>query len=317
MGVLSSAKIGRVYVIPAMQQSERCKVHAISSRNAGLAASVAHEFSIPTSYGSYEELLADPDIDAVYIPLPNHMHVDWSIKCLEAGKHVLCEKPIGMSAEDARRLKAAADKVPHLKVMEAFMYRHHPRWKRVFELVHSGKLGEIRAVHSFFSYFNDDPENYRNSAEMGGGGLMDVGCYSISTARLIFGRKPDFVTGFSDFDPDFDVDVVTSGLLGFGSGTSVFTCSTQCHKDQYVKIFGTKGKIELDWPYNPDFTRPTKLRVHIDGLEVIEEFEPCNHFTLQADAFARSVIQDEPVTISLDDSIENMEVIDRIRSETV
>lgn len=314
IGVLSSAKIGRVYVIPAMQQSDLCEVRAISSRNAERAASVANELSIPVSYGSYEELLADPDIDAVYIPLPNHLHVEWSIKSLEAGKHVLCEKPIGMDAEDARRLKAVAETVPHLKVMEAFMYRHQPRWKRVFELVHSGKLGEIRAVHSFFSYFNDDPENYRNSTEMGGGGLMDVGCYSISTARLIFGRKPDFATGISHFDSEFGVDIVTSGLLSFGTGTSVFTCSTQCHKDQYVKIFGTKGKIEVDWPYNPDFSKPTVLRAHIDGLELIEEFEPCNHFTLQADAFARSILHDEPVAEPLDDSIENMEVIDQVRS---
>ena len=314
IGVLSSAKIGRVYVIPAMQQSDLCEVRAISSRSADRAASVANELSIPVSYGSYEELLTDPDIDAVYIPLPNHMHVEWSIKCLEAGKHVLCEKPIGLNTEDARRLKAFAETVPHLKVMEAFMYRHQPRWKRVFELVHSGKLGEIKAVHTFFSYFNDDPENYRNSAEMGGGGLMDVGCYSISTARLIFGQKPDFATGISHFDPDFGVDIVTSGLLSFGSGTSVFTCSTQCHKDQYVKIFGSKGKIELDWPYNPDFSKPTVLRAHIDGIDLIEEFEPCNHFTLQADAFARSIINDEPVSVSLDDSIENMEVIDQIRS---
>ena len=314
IGVLSSAKIGRVYMIPAMQQSALCEVRAISSRNAERAASVANELSIPVSYGSYEELLADPDIDAVYIPLPNHLHVEWSIKCLEAGKHVLCEKPIGMDAEDARRLKTVAETVPHLKVMEAFMYRHQPRWKRVSELVDSGKLGDIRAVHTFFSYFNDDPENYRNSTEMGGGGLMDVGCYSISTARLIFGRNPDSATGISHFDPDFGVDIVTSGLLSFGTGTSVFTCSTQCYKDQYVKIFGTKGKIELDWPYNPDFSKPTLLRAHIDGLEIIEEFEPCNHFTLQADAFARSILHDEPVAVPLDDSIENMEVIDLIRS---
>lgn len=314
IGVISTAKIGRVYVIPAMQQSELCEVTAISSRSAERAKSVAEECSIPKAYGSYEELLADPDLDAIYIPLPNHLHVDWSIKCLEAGKHVLCEKPIGLNADDARRLKTASEKYPHLKVMEAFMYRHHPRWKRVTEMVNSGKLGEIRAVHTFFSYFNDDPDNYRNSAEMGGGGLMDVGCYSISTARLIYGRNPEAAVGVSDLDPEFGIDRLTSGLLDFGTGTSVFTCSTQCHKDQYVKIFGTKGKIELDWPYNPDFTKPTILKAQIGEEEILEEFEPCNHFTLQADAFANSILRDEPVHISLDDSIENMEVIDRIRS---
>lgn len=193
------------------------------------------------------------------------------------------------------------------------MYRHHLRWKRTFELVHSGKLGEIKAVHSFFSYYNDDPENYRNSAEMGGGGLMDVGCYCISVARLIFGRKPVSAIGYSDVDPEFKVDRLTSGILNFETGTSVFTCSTQCHKDQYVKIFGTKGKIELDWPFNPDFTKPTLLKSVIDEIEIIEEFEPCDHFTLQGDAFARSILDDTPVPISLEDTIENMEVIDMVR----
>ena len=313
-GILSTAKIGRIYTIPAIQQSEFCEVSAIASRNIGSAERVANELSIPKAFGSYEELLADPEIDAIYIPLPNHLHVQWSIKCLEAGKHVLCEKPIGMNADDARKLHSVSKKYPDLKVMEAFMYRHHPRWQRVVELVRSGKIGEIKAVHSFFSYFNSDPDNYRNSAEMGGGGLMDVGCYSISVARLIFGKEPDQVYGYSEFDPDFGIDRLASGLLSFGSGTSVFTCSTQCHKDQYVKIYGTKGKLDLDWPFNPDFSEKTILRGMIDEKEFTEEFPPCNHFTIQADNFAKSIFDDTPAPISLDDSIGNMEVIDQIKS---
>jgi predicted dehydrogenase len=312
-GVLSTAKIGREKVIPAMQQSKYCEITAICSRNKERAEEVASQMNIPRSYSTYEELLADPEIDAIYNPLPNNLHVQWSIKSLMAGKHVLCEKPIGMNADDARKLLDASKQFPDLKVMEAFMYRHHPRWKRVVELVRSGKLGEIKAVHSFFSYYNDDPQNYRNSAEMGGGGLMDVGCYSISVARLIFGRKPVSAAGISEFDSDFKVDRLTSGLLNFETGTSVFSCSTQCYKDQYVKIFGTRGKIELDWPFNPDFTKLTLLKSVIDEIEITEEFEPCDHFTLQGDAFARSILDDTPVPISLEDTIENMEVIDMVR----
>jgi len=241
------------------------------------------------------------------------MHVEWSIKSLEAGKHVLCEKPIGMDAADAKKLKAASEKYPGLKVMEAFMYRHHPRWKRVVEIMESGELGDIKSVHSFFSYYNDDPDNYRNSAEMGGGGLMDVGCYSISVARLIFDREPDHVTGYSEFDPDFGVDRLTSGLMSFGSGTSVFTCSTRCYNDQYVKIYGTKGMMELDRPFNPDFSKDTVLNIKIGEDERVEKFGPCDHFTKQADEFAHAILTVSPVRISLDDSIGNMEVIDRVR----
>lgn len=312
-GILSTANIGRKYVTPAIQLANRCEVTAVASRNLKNAESYASDFDIPKVYGSYDELLADPHIDAVYIPLPNHLHVEWSIKCLYAGKHVLCEKPIGMNAADAEKLLTESKKYPDLKVMEAFMYRHHPRWKRVVDLVRSGKLGEIKAVHSLFTYFNDDPGNYRNSAEMGGGGLMDVGCYSISTARLIFGRRPKNAFGVSEYDPQYHIDRLTSGLLDFESGTSVFTCSTQCHKDQYVKIYGTQGKIELDWPFNPDFSQPAKLHIMMDDDEIVEEFAPCNHFTLQADAFADAILNNEPAPISLEDSIENMRVIDSVR----
>lgn len=314
IGVLSTAKIAREKVIPAIQKARNCEVAAIASRNLEKAKETAVDLGIQKAYSSYEELLADPDIDAVYIPLPNHLHVQWSIRSLEAGKHVLCEKPVGMNAADAHKLLAESKKYPHLKVLEAFMYRYHPRWKRTVELVRAGKIGDIKAVHSFFSYYNDDPENYRNSAEMGGGGLMDVGCYSISVARLIFGRKPIFATGVSEMDPDFNIDRLTSGLMDFETGTSVFTCSTQCYKDQYVKILGTKGKIELDWPFNPDFTKPTLLKTVIDDIEITEEFEPCDHFTHQAEAFANCILNDEPVPLPLEDSIENMKVIDQVRN---
>lgn len=313
IGVLSTAKIGREHVIPAIQKSQHCTVSAIASRSRKRAGEVAESLGIDVSYGSYEELLADNAIDAVYIPLPNHMHVEWSIKALEAGKHVLCEKPIGMNGEDARKLKKESEKYPDLKVMEAFMYRHHPRWKRVVEIVRSGMIGEIKAVHSFFAFYNEDPENYRNKPEMGGGALMDVGCYSISAARLIFGSEPNVVKGHSHIDPGFKTDQLTSGLMSFGSGTSVFSCSTQTHADQYVKIYGTKGRIELERPFNPDESSKTSIKIVKGDKESEETFEVCNQFSLQADNFAAYVWGKIESPISLDDSIANMDAIDKIR----
>lgn len=313
IGVISTAKIAVQKVIPAMQQAELVEVAGIASRNLERAQSTADELSIPKAYGSYEELLEDSDIDTIYIPLPNHLHVPWSIKSLEAGKHVLCEKPIGMDAEEVRTLLSVSKSYPNQKISEAFMYRQHPRWKRTAELVHSGKIGELKAIHSFFSYYNDDPENYRNSADMGGGGLMDIGCYSISLSRLLFDSEPLSVHGELEYDPNFNTDRLASGLLRFDSGTSVFTCATQCFKDQYVKVFGTKGKIEMDWPFNPDFTKTQRLQVVIDDEETIEEYAPVDHFTLQAEAFAKCILEDGPVPVSLEDSIKNMEVIDAMR----
>lgn len=313
-GILSTAKIGIEKTIPALQQSEQCEVAAIASRNRERAEQAAHKTGIARAFGSYEELLDDPEIDAIYIPLPNDLHVHWSVKSLEAGKHVLCEKPVGMDAEDARKLLRVAKQYPGLKIMEAFMYRHHPRWKRTVELVRNGEIGDVKAVHSFFSYYNDDPQNYRNSIQMGGGGLMDVGCYCVSVARLIFGRNPVSATGVLEHDPSFKTDRLASGLMHFETGTSVFTCSTQCHKDQYVKIYGTKGMLELDWPFNPDFSKKTVLKGVIEQQSFAEEFEPCNHFTLQGDAFAACILEDTPVPLPLEDSIENMKVIDWIRT---
>lgn len=314
IGVLSTAKIAVQKVIPAMQQAELVEVAGIASRNLKKAQSTADKLSIPKAYGAYEDLLADSEIDAIYIPLPNHLHVPWSIKSLEAGKHVLCEKPIGMDAEEVRTLLAVSKEYSDQKICEAFMYKQHPRWKRTAELVHSGAIGDLKAIHSFFSYYNDDPENYRNSADMGGGGLMDIGCYSISLSRLLFDSEPVSIHGELEYDPKFNTDRLTSGLLRFEGGNSVFTCATQCFKDQYVKVFGTNGKIEMDWPFNPDFTKTQRLQVTIGDEETIEEFAPVDHFTLQADAFAKSILEDKPVPVSLEDSIRNMEVIDAVRA---
>src|SRR5438067_6711718 len=225
-GVLSTARIGINQVIPAMQQGTYSEVTAIASRQQERADSVAQQLAIARAYGSYAELLADPDVDAVYIPLPNEQHVPWSIKALEAGKHVLCEKPIALSADEARTLLDAASRYPDLKVMEAFMYRHHPQWQRTKELVAGGAVGEVHTIQSFFSYSNLDPANIRNRAEHGGGGLMDIGCYNISLSRFIFGEEPTRVCSVVEYDPRFNTDRLVSAVREFSRGTATFTCST-------------------------------------------------------------------------------------------
>ena len=311
-GILSTARIGAEKVIPAMQQGAYGVVTAIASRNLDKAQAAAARLGIPKAYGSYEALLADPDVDAVYNPMPNHLHVPWSIKALEAGKHVLCEKPIGLTATDAQRLVEAARQHPKLKVMEAFMYRHHPQWQRARQLVQDGHIGTLRTIHSFFSYFNADPGNIRNRADVGGGGLMDIGCYNISLARFLFDAEPRRVCGLIDFDPQFGTDRLASALLDFGDGSATFTCSTQLMRYQRVHAFGDKGRIEIEIPFNAPPDRPCRLwHQHDAGLDEII-LDAANQYTLQGDLFARAVLDDTPVPTPLDDAVANMRVIEAL-----
>jgi predicted dehydrogenase len=311
-GIISTAKIGTVQVIPAMQQSSLCSIDAIASRDASSAAEAASQLGIGRSYGSYEELLADPNIDAVYNPLPNHLHVEWSIKALHAGKHVLCEKPIGLSSSEGQKLVNAAQQHPHLKVMEAFMYRHHPQWQKARDLVRSGAIGELRTIQSFFSYFNTDPNNIRNMAEIGGGGLMDIGCYPISVSRFLFEAEPKRVCGVVEYDPNFNTDRIASALLEFEQGTASFTCSTQLTPYQRVNAFGTEGRIEIEIPFNAPVDRPCRLW-HQSGAEVEEiEFDICNQYTIQGDLFSKAILDDSPVPTPIEDAVSNMRVIEAI-----
>jgi predicted dehydrogenase len=206
-GVLSTAKIGRERVIPAMQAGAYCSIDAIASRNEAQAKQTAAALNIPKAYGSYEALLKDADIDAVYIPLPNHLHVPWAIKALAANKHVLCEKPIGLTAAEAKQLQQAASQKPQLKIMEAFMYRFHPQWQQIKKIMQDGTIGELKTIESFFSYYNTDANNIRNQKDIGGGGLMDIGCYCISLSRFIFDAEPESVLGNIDLDPQSQTDI--------------------------------------------------------------------------------------------------------------
>ena len=311
-GVLSTAKIGINTVIPAMQLGKYCDVIAIASRKLEKAQAAARRLGIPRAYGSYEELLADPDIDAVYNPLPNHLHVSWSLKALKAGKHVLCEKPIGLNAAEAEKLLDAARKHPQLKVMEAFMYRHHPQWQRARRLVVEGRIGKLRTIQSFFSYYNADPGNIRNTAEVGGGGLMDIGCYCISLSRFIFGSEPRRVCGIMEYDPHFTTDRLTSGILDFGVGTSTFTCSTQLVPYQRVNIFGTEGRVEIEIPFNAPPDQPCKIW-HQHGAEIEEiALDICDQYATQGDLFSQAALDDTEVPTSLEDAVANMRVIEAL-----
>lgn len=313
-GVLSTAKIGVQKVIPAIQKSKLGQVDSICSRNAEQAQKVATDLGIRKAYSSYDELLADSEIDAVYIPLPNHMHVEWTLKSLAASKHVLCEKPIGLSKKEVGFLASEAAKYPKLKVMEAFMYRFHPQWQKVKELIAAGTIGEVKAVQSFFSYYNVDPNNIRNNPEIGGGALMDIGCYCISFPRFIFGEEPVSVLGTMELDPVMGTDRLSSGILNFEDGkTASFTCSTQLVPFQRAHIFGTDGQLVVDIPVNAPPHEKTKINL-INKSESREIwFDAVDQYSLQADAFAQAILNDLPVPTPLSDAIGNMSVIDAIR----
>lgn len=312
-GVLGVAKIAVEKVIPAMQHCEHGQVTAIASRDASRAQAAAERLSLAKSYASYDELLADPDIDAIYNPLPNHLHVPWSIKALEAGKHVLCEKPLALTAAEAQTLVDAAAQHPQLKVMEAFMYRHHPQWVAARKLVQDGAVGELRTIGAFFSYFNRDPDNVRNQADIGGGGLMDIGCYPISMSRFICGREPERVIGIVERDPDFRTDRLASAILDFGDVISTFTCSTQLMPFQRVYLMGTTGRVEVEIPWNAPFDRPCNVWLDkADGTREQVPLEAANQYMVQGELFAQAVLNNTPVPTPLSDGVRNMETIEAI-----
>jgi len=312
-GIISTAKIGRTKVIPGIQKSNLCEVLAISSRDQKNAAEVAKELGIPKAYGSYEDLLADPEIDAIYNPLPNHLHVEWTINAMKAGKHVLCEKPIALDATQAKILLDKSKKHPDLKVMEAFMYRFHPQWQAVKKLVQAGAIGQVKVVQSFFSYFNRDPNNVRNQSDIGGGGLMDIGCYCISFPRFLFEEEPRRVVGLMDFDPNFKTDRIASGMLDFSDGkSSLFTCSTQLTPFQRCIVVGTEGCIEIEIPVNAPADEATYINLITQQESKKITFEIVDQYTLQADAFAEAVQNNTNVPTPFEDAVGNMRVIDGI-----
>lgn len=311
-GVLGTSKFAQTKFIPAMKQCRLGEITAIASRDLASARATADRLGIGKAYASYEDLLADVDVDVIYNPLPNHLHVPWSIKALQAGKHVLCEKPIGLSFAEAGELLSAAKLRPHLKVMEAFMFRHHPQWRRAKQIIEQGGIGQLRTIQSFFSYFNTDAKNIRNRADIGGGGLMDIGCYNVSLSRFMFAAEPKRVIGCLEYDPDFRTDRLASGILDFGSGMATFTCSTQLAPYQRVNIFGTSGRVEIEIPFNAPPDRACRMW-HQRGADIEEiVFDICDQYTLQSELFSEAILNDTPVPTPLEDAIANMKVIEAI-----
>jgi predicted dehydrogenase len=314
-GVLSTAKIGWEKVMPAMLKSEFCEIRAIASRSTDKARKLADEFGIPRAYGSYAELLADPQVEAVYNPLPNHEHVPLTLAAARAGKHVLCEKPVALTANEAAQLREVAGKV---HIMEAFMVRFHPQWLTVRDRVRAGDLGEVRAIQSFFSYTNTDAHNIRNQADIGGGALYDIGCYPIVTARFLFNAEPLRVIALIDRDPRFQTDRMVSGILDFGKGRRLdFTVSTQCVPYQRVQVCGSKKRIEIQIPFNAPLGGSTQLLTD-DGTRLdlasttSETIAACDMYTLEVDAFSQAVRGTIPLPYGVEDAIANMRVIDAL-----
>lgn len=315
-GILSTANIAVAKVIPAMQRSQWSEVFAISSRDLARAEHFAELLEIPKAYGSYEELLADRDIEAIYNPLPNHLHVSWTTKAAEAGKHVLCEKPIALNAREAMTLIGVRNRTG-VRIQEAFMVRTHPQWLATRDLIRIGRIGQLKSINGFFSYFNRDLANIRNKPEFGGGALMDIGCYPITISRFIFEAEPKRVVGLIERDPEMGTDRLISAILDFPNGQSTFTCSTQLAPYQRMSFLGTRGRIEVPIPFNSPNDRPVRILIN-DGSDLSDmsaevlEFPTCDQYTIQSDLFSHSIREDTEQPIPLEDAVWNMKVIDAL-----
>lgn len=315
-GVLGAAKIAVEKVIPAMQGGAHTEVVAIASRDLAKATEAAQRLGIGRAHGSYEALIADPDVDAIYNPLPNHLHLPWTKAAAEAGKHVLCEKPIGLNAAEARELIAIRDRTG-VRIQEAFMVWTHPQWRRVVDLCRSGAIGTVRGYSGVFSYFNDDPSNIRNQVDWGGGGLMDIGCYLIMTSRMVFGEEPRRVLGLTERDPESGVDILTSMLLDYPSGQAIGLCSTRVVPYQRVQILGTTRRLEVEIPFNAPNDSP--CRVWMDDGEDLSgkntetlTLDTCDQYRIQGDLFSKAILDKTPQPYPLEMSVTNMEIIEAV-----
>ena len=306
-GILGTANIAVKKVIPAMQQSSWCEIAAIASRDLTKAREAAEKLQIPQAYRSYEELLADDSIEAIYNPLPNHLHVPWTLKAAEAGKHVLCEKPIALNADEARKLIDARDRYG-VRIQEAFMVRTHPQWLATRRLIRKGRIGTLKSITCFFSYFNPDPANIRNQLDLGGGALMDIGCYPITISRWIYDAEPRRVLGLIERDPEFKTDTLTTAVLDFPNGHSTFTCSTRLAPYQRMIFHGSDGRIEVVIPFNAPNDRPTQIILNDETIEI----PVCDQYEIQGTLFSQALRENTEQPIPLEDAINNMTVIDAV-----
>ena len=314
-GILSVSNHYKLRVHPQVVHSEIAHMLGIASRDAEKAKRAASEFGLERSYGSYEALLADPDIDAVYLPLPNHLHTEWIKKAADAGKHVLCEKPIALSAAQAADAIHYAESKGVL-VMEAFMYRFHPQWVHAREVVRSGEIGKVQFIHTQFAYNNKDPRNIRNILEVGGGALYDIGCYACSSSRFIMGREPERVLSLVQRDEAFGTDSLSSAMLDFGDARALFTVSTQSFPAQRVDIIGTSGSITIFIPYNMYGDVPAEMLISTSIGPRTVKLGPSGQYRLMFEAVSKSILEGKPVPTPPQDAIANMRTIDALfRSE--
>jgi predicted dehydrogenase len=311
-GVMGTATIAMEQVIAAMLNAKYSEVVAIASRSMAKAEEAAEKFKIQKSFGSYESLLEDEEIDAVYIPLPNNLHVEWAIKAMKAGKHVLIEKPIAISSHQALTLVNEADKHPNLKIMEAFMYKFHPQWIKAKALINQGEIGQLKAIQSSFTFFDDDANSITNNKGYGGGSLMDIGCYSISISRFLFNAEPKNVMASIEYHPEYKIDTLATGILEFENGSSSFLCSTQVDFTQQVQIFGAKGSIRFDLPFNPPNNELSRIWLTKEEVTNEIEFEICNQYTLQVDALSFAILKNKATPFDVRDAVNNMIVIEKL-----
>ena len=311
-GVLGVSGHYRLRCSAPLRRAQGMEMRGVASRSLDRARAAAAEFGMPEAYGSYEDLLKDPAIDAVYIPLPNHMHLEWIKKSADAGKHILCEKPLGLNAAEVQEAIDYTTKKGVL-LMEAFMYRLHPQWVTARELGEIGEIGAVNAVQGHFFYNNQDPDNIRNRSDAGGGGILDIGCYAVSSARFMVGREPERVVSAIDWDRSFGTDRLASGILDFGDGVqATFTVGTQTYSQQKVQVFGTGGTLRVELPFNayPD----VPLAVHVEtgvGHRRIER-GPADQYQIQFEAFSEAVRTGGPVPTPIEDALANQKVLDAL-----
>ena len=315
-GILGASNFALKVSLPGMKTGALTDLRALASRDLSKATAAAAALGIPKAYGSYEELLADPDIEAIYIPLPNHMHVEWTVRAARAGKHVLCEKPIALTADDAQTLVAVQKETGRI-ISEAYMIRSHPQWQQAKAWVQDGRIGELVSVQTAFSYFNRDATNIRNRKDVGGGALYDIGGYAVNTARYLFGREPKRAIALVERDPDFGTDRLTSGMLDFGGAHLTFSCGTQQVSYQRVNAFGTKGRIEVEIPFNAPADQACRIFLD-DGSKLAgasaqdTAFPIVDQYSLQSEAFSRAVRTGDAVENSIESAVLNMRVIDAL-----
>jgi predicted dehydrogenase len=320
-GVLGAAAIATGRTMPAMRDAPSACLLGLASRDRAKGQAAARALGIPRVYDSYDALLADGDIDAVYVPLPNQLHFDWSLRAMEAGKHVLCEKPLCLSAAQVQQLCEVRDRTGR-HIEEGFGFRNHPQWAKFAELMASGAIGPVRAAHTTLAKQFLDPADVRNDPSAGGGATYDLGSYAISGCNLVFGRPPSRVVAAMEHDPVFGIDRLTSALLDYGVGHAALTVATQAGtagwgSHQQLSVLGTNGWMRFDFPYA--HARPTASRIELGDATSVGSlptqtfsFEPANQYMLQIERFSRLLLGNAVPSWPIEDALGTLRTIEAL-----